>query len=121
MKGLELERGEEETDREGIERHERAGTERSQGREEEPGALSAQGQKLFLDDHTRTHRHARANARTHAGAHPVSAPSLLVMYVTRRRPRRLADINVAPARKYRWEKKREKKRKNNPKQPHLRK
>lgn len=81
MKGLELERGEEETDREGIERHERAGTERSQGREEEPGALSAQGQKLFLDDHTRTHRHARA---THAPrARPVSTPSLLVMYVTR--------------------------------------
>lgn len=80
MKGLELERGEEETDREGIERHERAGTERSQGREEEPGALSAQGQKLFLDDHTRTHRHAQAR---HAPARPVSAPSLLVMYVTR--------------------------------------
>ena len=55
MKGSELERREEETDREGIERHERGGTERSQGREEEPGALSAQGQKLFLADHTHTH------------------------------------------------------------------
>lgn len=58
MKGSELERREEETDREGIERHEREGTERSQGREEEPGALSAQGQKLFLADHTHTHTRA---------------------------------------------------------------
>lgn len=60
MKGSELERREEETDREGIERHEREETERSQGREEEPGALSAQGQKLFLDDHTHTHTHTLA-------------------------------------------------------------
>lgn len=97
---MELERGEEETDRGGIERHGRAGTERSQGREEEPGALSAQGQKLFLDDHTRTGAHAR----THVRARPVSAPSLLVMYVTSG-PRRLADINVAAARKYRSKKK----------------
>lgn len=68
MKGSELERREEETDREGIERHERGGTERSQGREKEPGALSAQGQKLFLADHTHTQR-------------VLSAPSFLVMYI----------------------------------------
>lgn len=63
MKGSELERREEKTDREGIEQHEREGTERSQGWEEEPGALPAQGQKPFLADHTQTrgerrqHRH----------------------------------------------------------------
>lgn len=66
--GIGAERREEETDREGIERHEREGTERSQGREEEPGALSAQGQKLFLADHTHTQR-------------ALSAPSFLLMYV----------------------------------------
>lgn len=70
MKGSELERREEETDSEGIEWHERAGTERSQGREEEPGALSAQGRKLFLDDHTHTHTHRHAI---------LSAPSLLAL------------------------------------------
>lgn len=62
MKGSELERREEETDREGIVRHEREETERSQGREEEPGALLAQGQKLFLDDHTHTHTCAESES-----------------------------------------------------------
>lgn len=68
--GIRAERREEETDRDGIERHERGGTERSQGQEEEAGALSAQGQKLFLADHTHTHTQR-----------VLSAPSFLVMYV----------------------------------------
>lgn len=114
MKGLELERErEEETDREGIERHERAGTERSQGREEEPGALSAQGQKLFLDDHTgtrgpRTRPCAtcqRAVITSHVRHARGRDGSLTLMW--RRRE------NIAPKKK--------KKGKNNPKRPHLRK
>lgn len=80
MKGLELERGEEETDRGGIERHGRAGTERSQGREEEPGALSAQGQKLFLDDHTRT------GARTHARTCASCQRAVIASHVRHERP-----------------------------------
>lgn len=45
------------------------GTERSQGQEEEPGALSAQGQKLFLADLSLAH-----------SQWALSAPSFLLMY-----------------------------------------
>lgn len=56
-----------------MERHERGGTERSQGQEVEPGALSAQGQKLFLADLSHTYTHSQS---------ALSVPSFLLVYNT---------------------------------------